>query len=186
MRSPNDKWDLPFQTTSKKRVAAVFALEAGRDLTRDEIARYADIPKPTVTAVMQELAEKAGFDVERTLGKNNAAVYRISGGPKPSGPAERRGLRSVHAPRTAAETSVEGAGIALALADRGTVAFKGLSDGQIELSWSLAPGVLFTGKVGDAVPTALLTGEAPVVGFILHPAGIVELDLGPLRVRGRV
>lgn len=179
MRSATDKWDIPFKSTSKKRAAAVFLLEQG-EASRMDLMNHAGLPGPTVTAVVQELAA-AGFDVMREQ-RGHQVAYRVNheNSPEPhDAPLDNPAVGTV---RTVVKKHVSALDRIL-----GTVEYKGVDGEDVVVTWSNAPGVDFRGKPKDAgVPMALLSGAAPVFGVVKHPSGGVELDLGTMRVHGKV
>lgn len=180
MRSTNDKWDIPFQPTSKKRQAAVYLLEAGKPVSRDEVAQHADLPKSTITEVVHDLT-KAGYTVSRETDAYRRAWFQVM--PHDEQIPER--ARTFPKRPQAAKAKEEGAVLTLEpAAVQHPVQFKGISDGQVEVTWDGAPGVLFSGELGESVPVALLAGTSRVERVSVHPSGLVTLDLGFAQVRG--
>lgn len=187
MRSSADKWDIPFQPTSKKRQAAIYVLEAGQPVSRDDIAEVADLPKSTVTEVIKDLV-KAGYTVSRETDAYRRAWYEVidqhDALAAPPARTFPKRVRDAAAPKVAEAAAVGAAALSVAVANAPSVEFKGFANGEVEVAWDGAPGVLFRGQVGDSVPGALFSGNSQVVGLQVHPSGLVVLDLGFMQVRG--
>lgn len=193
MRSSADKWDIPFQPTSKKRQAAIYVLEAGQPVSRDDIADHADLPKSTVTEVIKDLV-KAGYTVSRETDAYRRAWYEVIAQHDAHAAAANNGTTKTRTfPRRTRDVAADidmdepvgGAVLTVPVAPAAPpVQFKGFADGEIELTWEDAPGVLFRGTVGDSVPGALLSGNSQVEKVSVHPSGAITLDLGFMQVRG--